>query len=94
MSESATHAFDKLQLATTSALIVVLPDFTKEFVVETDALGDDIGAVLEGKPIVFFFETGKCEFLSIKDMLDTIRKCEILKNRKEDTCRDLNKSTD
>ncbi|WMV50519.1 hypothetical protein MTR67_043904 [Solanum verrucosum] len=25
--------------------------------------------------IIFFFETGKCVFLSIKDMLDTIKKC-------------------
>nr|GEW13448.1 retrotransposable element Tf2 [Tanacetum cinerariifolium] len=42
-----------------SALVLKLPNFTKEFTVETDASGGDIGAVLplEGHPITFLSKT-------------------------------------
>jgi hypothetical protein len=50
---SATEAFEKLKVAMSTTLVLVTPDFTKEFIVECDALGNGIGVVLmqEGQPI-------------------------------------------
>jgi transposase InsO family protein len=48
--------FHNLQQALTSALVLQLPDFNREFMVECDASGAGIGAVLHqgGGPIAFF----------------------------------------
>ena len=55
-SQDSQHAFDKLKLAMTSAPVLALPNFSEPFVIETDASGIAIGAVLlqNGHPLAYF----------------------------------------
>lgn len=45
-SEDSTHAFHAPKRAVVTAPVLALPNFTKKFVIETDASGKDIGAFL------------------------------------------------
>ncbi|KAL0358139.1 UNVERIFIED_CONTAM: Retrovirus-related Pol polyprotein from transposon [Sesamum calycinum] len=55
LTEEMEKGFGKLKRAMSKSPILKLLDFNKEFVVETDALGTGIGAVLlqEGKFVAF-----------------------------------------
>lgn len=52
----ASVAFQKLKLAITQTPVLALPDFAQPFILETDASGTVIGAILsQGKHLIAYF---------------------------------------
>lgn len=58
-TKESEKTFQELKLAMTTTPVLTLPDFSKEFVVECDASGNAIGAVLSqaNHPIAFVSKT-------------------------------------
>lgn len=63
--EEATVAFENLKRAVTTPPVLALPDFSKPFLIECDAFGKRIGAVLmqNQHPIAYFNHALKGRFL-------------------------------
>ncbi|XP_038973404.1 uncharacterized protein LOC103699041 [Phoenix dactylifera] len=78
-SEEAETAFNQLKQALTTPPTLCLPDFSQTFVVECDASGAGIGAVLtqHNKPIAYFSEALKGTALTLstyeKEMLAIVK---------------------
>jgi hypothetical protein len=82
---SAQTTFDQLKTAMTTTPVLAFPDFSKEFVVETDACEIGIGAVLsqEGHHIAYFSKglsasnqkltTYEKEFMAVMILVDKWR---------------------
>ncbi|XP_041999963.1 uncharacterized protein LOC121749458 [Salvia splendens] len=63
---AAAAVFEALKSALTSAPLLKMPDFTKEFVIECDASGRGIGAVLmqDRQPVAYFSKTLSSRWLA------------------------------
>ncbi|KAL0324845.1 UNVERIFIED_CONTAM: putative mitochondrial protein [Sesamum radiatum] len=71
---AATHAFHALKKVVCNVPMLALSDFSKEFIIETNASGEGIGAVLQqqGRPIIYISKAlaSKNLFLSVYEKGD------------------------
>lgn len=73
------ETFNLLKEALSKPPVLALPDFSKDFVIECDACGVGIGAILmqQGRPIAYFSQALKGSALSLstyeKEMLALVK---------------------
>lgn len=74
-TDQATMAFSTLKQAMVSLLVLALPNFNQPFVIETDASGFGLGAVLSKKqrPIAYFSRA-----LSARAQLKSVYESELM----------------
>ena len=78
-NEAAEVAFKQFKEALTSPPILRLPDFTQQFVIECDASGTGVGAILsqQNQPVAYFSEALKGSALALstyeKEMLAIVK---------------------
>ena len=78
-TQASEDAFIKLKTALTTPLVLGLPDFTQPFVVECDACGIGLGAILSqnNRPIAYYSEALKGTALTLstyeKEMLALVK---------------------
>lgn len=74
-NEAEASAFSKLKQPRNSVLVLVLPNFEEQFVVESDTSGKGLGAVLmqSRRPIAFFSHS-----LSDRQQLKSVYEREVM----------------
>ncbi|GJR42435.1 zinc knuckle CX2CX4HX4C containing protein [Tanacetum coccineum] len=89
-SSEAQAAFEMLHQAMTEALVLALPNFKEEFIIEIDALGYGVGVVLQqsGHPIAFLSKTlaPKTTDLVLNDIVKSLQHGFVLTSKY--TCQD------
>ena len=75
--DRASAAFDKLKAAMTTTPVLTLPDFNRPFIIEADASGVGIGAILmqDGRPLTYKALSPSYQNMSTydKEMLAIVR---------------------
>ena len=73
-SDKAFNAFNQLKAAVAHPSILALPNFTKPFIIECDAFGFGLGAILmqDNRPISFHCQILKGKYLHLSNVINSV----------------------